>query len=261
MIRELRGGKGVQKVSLAESQTSSIANAWDRYAVAYQNASRLPTDVISYGPGVGTEADFRLLGPLNGKRFLDLGCGGGQASIAAAKQGGIAIGIDISVQQLAFARRLVEQEEVKVELKHGDLAELAFQRADTIDVVFSAMSFQYMPDLNRVFRQVHRVLKLQGALVFSIPHPVATMTDRSATASQPNQLSLDPEIINIKRGYFDHSPIEELHGDDVFTEYRHTTSEIFTGLVRCGYKVEVMIEPENASMIPQSLIVRARKEA
>lgn len=249
-------------MSLIESGTSGVGAAWDRLALSYQNAARLPTDVVSYGPGAGTEDDYKLLGSLSGKRVLDLGCGGGQSSIAAAKQGAISIGVDISTEQLAYARRLVEQEAVKVEFRHGDLAELAFQRADSIDLVFSAYSLQFIPDLNRVFRQVHRVLKPQAPFVFSLPHPVNATTGRSASfAQQPDQLSLEPSAPVAKRSYFDHSLIED--SSTGLFEYHRTTSDIFMGLVRSGYRVDVVLEPEldGSSNIPQALIIRARKEA
>src|SRR5204862_7255511 len=117
------------------------AAAWGRHSSSYQEGARLPTDVAHYGPDIGTEADFRLLGDLKGKRVLELGCGGAQCSIAFAKQGAHAIGIDFSAEQLAFARRLCERDEVKVELRQGDLADLAFLRAEAIDLVFSAYAF------------------------------------------------------------------------------------------------------------------------
>ena len=204
-------------MSITESGTSSIAAAWDKYAVAYQNAVRLPTDVVSYGPGIGTETEYRLLGPVTGKRVLDLGCGGGQNVIAFVKQGAIAIGVDVSVEQLAFARRLTEQEEVRAELKHGDMAELAFQRADSVDIVFSAFSMQYVPDLNRVFRQVHRVLKPQGTFVFSVPHPAAAMTNETSSVIKNDQLSLEPEAITIQRSYFEQRPLEDRYDCLLYT--------------------------------------------
>ncbi len=251
-------------MSLTESSTSGVASAWDRYAVAYQNAAKLPTDVVTYGPGVGTETDFRLLGPVSGKRVLDLGCGGGQNAIAFARQGAISIGVDVSVEQLAYARRLIEQEEIRAEFKHGDLAELAFQRADSVDIVFSAFAFQYVPDLNRVFRQVHRVLKPQGMLVLSLPHPAAVVTGEPTTIiNKDAQLSLAPEPTQIRRSYFDNSPLEDKYEDNIFTEYHHTLSDMFMGLVRSGYRVDAVVEPEpsDGSMVPKALILRARKEA
>jgi SAM-dependent methyltransferase len=239
------------------------AAAWDRHSAAYQEGARLPTDVAHYGPDIGTEADLRLLGDLSRKRVLELGCGGAQCSIAFAKQGAIAIGVDFSAEQLAFARRLTERENVKVELHHGDLADLAFVRADSIDLVFSSYSFGYVEDLNRVFRQVHRVLKQGAPLVFSLPHPAYDMIDDDDAQSP----------LLVRRSYFDRSPIDYEWNGIKFTDYHHTISDLYMGLSRNGYRVDVMIEPEPTSSgprsvfwreafryVPRTLIIRARKE-
>ena len=241
---------------------SDNAAAWDRHSAGYQTGARLPTDVAHYGPDIGSEADFRLLGNLEGKRVLELGCGGAQCSIAFAKQGAHAIGIDFSAEQLAFARRLCDREGVKVELHHGDLADLAFIRADTIDLVFSAYAFGFVEDVNRVFRQVHRVLKTGAPIVFSLPHPAYDMLDDDAE-----------EPLLVRRSYFDRTPIEYEFNGIPFTDYHHTVADLFTGLTRTGYRVETILEPEpNPSgprsmvwrdafrMVPRTLIVRARKE-
>ncbi|MDP9075507.1 MAG: class I SAM-dependent methyltransferase [Actinomycetota bacterium] len=238
------------------------AAAWDRYAAAYQAKAQLATTTAHYGPDIPTEASLRLLGDLKGKRVLELGCGGAQCSIAFARQGATAIGVDFSAQQLAFARRLCEREEVKVELRQGDLADLAFLQADSIDVAFSANAFSFVDDLNRVFRQVHRVLKVSAPLVFSVPHPCwALLND---TWREPLQ---------IRRSYFDKSPIETERGGVTFSEYPHSVAEIYMGLARSSYRVDLMIEPEPLRdghrspewsdaflSVPRTLIIRARKE-
>ena len=238
------------------------AAAWDRHSAAYQAGAALPTDVAHYGPDIGTERDFRLLGSLDGKRVLELGCGGAQCSIAFAKQGATAIGVDFSAEQLAFARRLCEREGVKVELHHADLADLAFVRADSIDVAFSAYAFGYVEDLNRVFRQVHRVLKPNAPLVFSLAHPAYDMIDDDA--EQP---------LLIRRSYFDRSPREYEWNGIEFVDYHHTVGDLFTGLQRAGYRIDVVLEPEpntagprsmfwrdSFRYVPRTLIIRARKE-
>jgi SAM-dependent methyltransferase len=238
------------------------AAAWDRHAAAYQAGAQLPTDVVHYGPDIGTEADFRLLGDVKGKRVLELGCGGAQCSIAFAKQGATAIGIDFSGEQLAFAKRLCEREEVRVELRQGDLADLAFLRADSIDVVFSAYALGYVEDLNRVFRQVHRVLKVGAPLVFSLPHPAYDMIDDDAD-----------EPLLVRRSYFDRSPIDYEWNGIPFTDYHHTIGDIYMGLVRASYRVDTILEPtpthtgprsqtwrETMRYVPRTLVVRARKE-
>jgi SAM-dependent methyltransferase len=238
------------------------AAAWDRYAAAYQSGAQLPTSVAHYGPDIPTEAELRLLGNLKGKRVLELGCGGAQCSIAFAKQGAIAIGVDFSTEQLAFARRLCEREEVRLELRHGDLADLAFLTADSIDLVFSAYAFGYVEDLNRVFRQVHRVLKVGAPLVFSLPHPSYDMIDDDSD---------EPRLV--RRSYFDKTPIDYEVGGIAFTDYHHTIADVYMGLSRASYRVDLIMEPqprasgprsqdwrEAFKVVPRTLIVRARKE-
>jgi SAM-dependent methyltransferase len=238
------------------------AAAWDRFAAAYQEGAQLSTSVAHYGPDIPTEAQLRLLGDLKGKRVLELGCGGAQCSIAFVKAGASAIGVDFSAEQLAFARRLCEREEVKVELRHGDLADLAFLRADSIDLAFSAYAFGYVEDLSRVFRQVHRVLRVGAPLVFSLPHPAYDMIDDDA----------DPALL-IRRSYFDRRPIDYQWAGVSFTDYRHTISDLYMALVRSSYRVDLILEPEplpsgprsqwwrdTFAMVPRTLVVRARKE-
>ena len=239
------------------------AAAWDRHSAAYQAGARLPTDVAHYGPDIPSEAELRLLGNLEGKRVLELGCGGAQCSIAFAKQGATAIGVDFSKEQLAFARRLCEREGVKVELRQGDVADLAFLKADSIDLAFSAFSFGYVEDLGRVFRQVHRVLKPGAPLVFSLPHPAYDMIDDD-----------DPyEPLLVRRSYFDRTPIDYEWNGVAFTDYHHTVGDLFTALVRASYRVDALLEPEPLPggprspfwrdtflHVPRTLVIRARKE-
>jgi ubiquinone/menaquinone biosynthesis C-methylase UbiE len=239
-----------------------IATAWDRFSPEYQKIAQLPTNVAHYGPDIATEAELRLLGDLKGKRVLELGCGAAQCSIAFAKQGATAIGVDFSAVQLAHGRRLCEAEEVRVELRQGDMADLAFLRADSIDLVFSAFAFQYVEDLNRVFRQVHRVLKVGAPLVFSLPHPMYRTIDDEA----------EPALL-IRRSYFDGNPEEFQWGGVDFTAYAHTFGELYMGLNRASYRVDLILEPEPMAgmprgqlwrdamgFLPRTLIVRARKE-
>jgi len=239
------------------------AAAWDRHADAYQAAAKLPTDVAVYGPDIPTEADLRLLGNLAGKRVLDLGCGAAQSSIAFAKQGAIAIGVDFSSAQIAHARRLCEREGVKVELHHGDLADLAFVRGESIDLVYSSYAFWYVEDLNRVFRQVHRVLKQNAPLVFSVPHPAYDLIDDDQ----------DDQPLLVRRSYFDRTPMKVESDGVTFEAFHHTVSDLYMGLLRSGYRVDVMLEPEPTPSgprstfwretfryVPRTLVVRARKE-
>jgi SAM-dependent methyltransferase len=241
---------------------TDIASAWDRFADDYQRDARIGSESAHYGPDIATEGDLRLLGDLKGKRVLELGCGAAQCSIAFARAGATAIGVDLSAQQLAHARRLSEEAEVRVELRLGDMADLAFLRADSIDLVFSSYAFQYVEDLNRVFRQVHRVLKVGAPLVFSLPHPAYFVID--------DEGGVPPRI---ERSWFDRSPERFDWGGVDFTAYHHTFADVYMGLARASYKVDLVLEPQPIQgaprswfwrdamdWVPKTLIVRARKE-
>lgn len=151
---------------------------------------------------------------------------------------------------------------MKVELHHSDLADLAMVRADSIDLAFSAYAFGFVDDLNRVFRQVHRVLRQGAPLVFSLPHPAYDLIDDDA----------EPALL-VRRSYFNREPIEYEWNGIKFTDYHHTISDIYMGLTRAGYRVDVMLEPEPTSSgprsifwrdafryVPRTLVMRARKE-
>lgn len=235
------------------------------YSATFPAEAYLSYDVVSYGPDIADDRTFRLfgnLGSLEGKRVLELGCGGGQASIALAKQGAKVITVDPSEARLEQVRAACERESVKVETHCGDLADIAFVRQDTIDVVVSIYALATVPDLDRVFRQVHRVLSPDRNLVFSVPHPAFGLVDPQAE---------DP--LRVSRSYFDREPRPWQTSDTAGHDFPRTISELFTSLSRANFRVDTLLEPEapsdgvhskyfNLAMhwMPATLVIRARKE-
>ncbi len=232
---------------------------YQRFSVASPGGNELPTDVVSYGADVPGEDVLKLLGTVDGKRILDLGCGAGHNAIALARQGAKVIGVDESSDQVADARAACEREGIKVEVHHAPLAELAFLRADTIDGAISAMGLAPIEDIDRVFRQVHRVLRPEMAFVISLPHPAFAVVD-----------PLDPER-RVQRSYWDPAPIPA-EGPDRPADVPRTISALFTSLGRANFRVDTVLEPEPPArgprssrwtdtmrLLPATLIVRARK--
>jgi SAM-dependent methyltransferase len=214
---------------------------WHRFTAAGAAGSTLPTDVAVYGADIPTEAALRLLGALDGKRVLDLGCGAGHASVTFARQGAKVIAVDPSASQLDRARAAAEAAEVRIELQHAEVAELAFVRADAIDAAFSAFALAEVADLDRVFRQVHRVLRPECPLVFSLPHPAFSMFD--PTSEVP--------LLGVRR-YHDPTPVTWTRGIDDVVDHPRTISEVFTSLTRANFRVDAVLEPEVPEDAPRS---------
>ncbi len=231
-----------------------------RAFTAGPGADELGVEVVHYGPDIATEADLRLLGHVEGRRILELGCGGGNAAVALTRQGALVIALDESSEQVGHARRLAEREEVKFDLRHGDLADLAFVRADTIDAALSVHALGTVDDVDRVFRQVHRVLRPEAPFVLSLPHPAFRAVDPAG----------DPPCL--RRSYFDRSPLFWETPTDQGAEHPLTVSGLFTRLTRANFRVDVLLEPEPEpgaprsshwapamGWLPSTVIMRARK--
>jgi SAM-dependent methyltransferase len=234
--------------------------AWDRLAARRREAA--PVDAVQYGEDLPTETDLRLCGDVRHKRVLDLGCGAGENAVVFAKQGAHTIALDASHDQLALARNLAEAEEVRVEWHESDAADLAFLRADSIDLAFSVGMLSEVEDVDRLFRQVHRVLRPGAPFVFAYEHPLALCLGRDG--NEPGGLPLGR--LEVRRSYFEPGPIEVARDDVKLTLYPRTVSDVFAALHRAGYRVDALLEPEPlrsadpGPALPTAVVWRARKE-
>ena len=229
--------------------------SWDH--IAAQRRHEPPTDVVWYGPDGPTEDDVRLLGDVAGKRVLDLGCGTGQASVTLARRGATVIGVDASNRMLERARSIAERAETRVEWHLGDVADLAFLRAESIDLAISVYALGEVDDLSRVLRQVHRVLKNRAMFVFSFDHPIGLCVGRP-----PPELPTTPLDSVVRMSYFTDEPITVDRDGEPVRLYVRTISDVFHSLARSGFRVEIVAEPRLTPdmLVPRTIVWRARKE-
>jgi SAM-dependent methyltransferase len=230
--------------------------SWDR--IATRAVSDPPTTTVLYGPEGPTEEELRLLGDLSGKRVVELGSGLGQAAVALAKQGATVIAVDDSARMLERGRALADREETRVEWHRSDIADLAFLRADSIDLVLSVYAMAEVDDLARLLRQVHRVLRNRSAFVFSYEHPLALAIGREP----PESPEPSPVRHVVRESYFATQPITIEHEGEPVDVHIRPISETFTELTRAGFRVEAMAEVAATAdaPVPTTIVWRARKE-
>lgn len=212
-----------------------IKEWWDAASNYYQKeiSSDKMADV-QYGPFGSNERKLKLLGKIKGKKILELGCGGGQTSIALAKKGAICTGIDISYKQIEFARKNAKKEGVAVEFMELPFSKINRLRPKKFDVVISVMAIQYCTDINLLLKNVKDLLVKNGIFVFSIEHPF--------------YLLIDPNDMKIKESYFDVGlkikkdkwPDKSIH---YFAYYERKISDIVNIIINSGLKLERIIEP------------------
>lgn len=195
----------------------------------------------------------RLLGNVNGRRVLELGCGNGTRAVSLCRSGAHVIAVDPDPAAVAATRARADAAEVRIEVHTGDLADLAFLRGDSVDVALAEGSLATIADLGRVLRQVQRVLRAGARFSFTLSHPFATCV-RQETAPDG---SLPLAAASVVRSYFDDDPTR---GAPV-----HRIGDVFAALGRAGFQVDTLLEPEpdggaaRRALLPVTVVWRARK--
>tara|TARA_R110000868_G_scaffold58047_1_gene179055 strand:+ start:2289 stop:3023 length:735 start_codon:yes stop_codon:yes gene_type:complete len=114
----------------------------------------------------------RLLPNLDACDVIDLGCGYGWFCAYAVGAGARAVtGFDVSEKMLARARSL--NAHPAITYLASDLETLRLGRKSA-GLVYSSLAFHYVENLDRLFSEIARALRPQGAFVFSVEHPMLT---------------------------------------------------------------------------------------
>ncbi|MCC3314480.1 class I SAM-dependent methyltransferase [Nocardia africana] len=107
------------------------------------------------------------IGP--GDRVLDIGCGNGQLTRAAARRAASATGVDLSGPMLARARLLAESEGVdNVSFEQGDAQVFGFAPG-SYDVAISRFGIMFFADPVAAFTNIARALGPGGRLAVAVP--------------------------------------------------------------------------------------------
>ena len=112
----------------------------------------------------------RLLGSLQDKKVLELGCGLGDFSVSLAKQGAKVTAIDVGPDLIAAAKALAEVNHVDCDFRQGNITVLPFER-DAFDVVIGLSVLHHLSaaDVLGTLQEVSRVLKTDGMAIFHEP--------------------------------------------------------------------------------------------
>lgn len=110
------------------------------------------------------ELILKLIGPVSGKRVLDVGCGDGVLSVRLAQAGADVTGLDYEPRMLVAARRRADAAGLKVSLVEEDAQSLPF--ADSaFDIVVAVTVLCFVAEPVRAFHEMARVLRPGGRLV------------------------------------------------------------------------------------------------
>jgi SAM-dependent methyltransferase len=230
-------GVARRTVSTTESRRAS-RRWWDSDADNYQSehgAFLGDVDLVWCPEGL-REATAGLLGPVRGRRILEVGCGAAAGARWLATQGADVVGIDLSAGMLRHAVEMNDKTGIPVAVIQADALALPFgaERFDTAFTAFGAVPF--VADSARIMAEVFRVLRPGGRWVFAVTHPM-----RWIFLDDPGEGGLVAV-----HSYFDRRPYVEYDesGEPAYVEQHRTLGDRIRELVRAGFTVLDIVEPE-----------------
>ncbi len=181
----------------------------------------------------------RLAGSLKGKKLLDAGCGYGHDLPYFAERGAIVYGIDGSKKMIDLARQY-----------NPSFPNLSVQRLQKttfpsrfFDLVVSQYALHNAIKLQGVFKEMHRILKPNGVLLYLVQHPLSLFFAKKHKAYRRK------EIVRYR--------IKDLKNQCTIALPSHTFSEYFTDFVLDRF--ELLAFEEGREAVPLWFLAKLRK--
>ena len=153
----------------ANINDKQISKAWDEVADKWNSKYTEYGDINR--KYVIDPAIFRLIGSVKGLSILDAGCGNGYLCRLLARKGAKMVGIELSKRFIEIAEQTEKEASLGIMYYLGTICNLAMFQDETFDMVISNLVLMDVHDLDKAVKELHRVLKKNGRLIFSIMHP------------------------------------------------------------------------------------------
>ncbi|RMG50621.1 MAG: bifunctional 2-polyprenyl-6-hydroxyphenol methylase/3-demethylubiquinol 3-O-methyltransferase UbiG [Gammaproteobacteria bacterium] len=106
-------------------------------------------------------------GDLEGKRVVDVGCGGGILSEAMARAGASVTGIDMGEAPLSVARLHAAESGLEIDYRRISAEALATEAPGSFDVVTCMEMLEHVPDPASIVKACATLVKPGGSVLFS----------------------------------------------------------------------------------------------
>ena len=223
--------------------TESNRRAWNEATRYHQDAKQEKFFREFKKPGYSTldrvvTTEIKRIG-LAGKHVGQICCNDGRETLSLINLGAkSAVGFDISDDAINEAKRLSQSSGIDCEFVRSDVYEIPADYDATFDFIYISIGvFGWMPDLEKFFLVVSRLLKPGGDLLIYEQHPFADVFDQE-NRSEP---------LKIVNPYFNNKPLADDSGMDYWggKQYKgevsywffHTLGEIIGGMIKSGFEI------------------------
>lgn len=186
---------------------------------------------------------------IKGKKILALaGAGGLQAPVLAAGGADVTV-LDISENMLEIDKAIAIQENLQINLIHGNMCDLSQFSDESFDYIINPVSLIYIPDVMPVFKECYRVLKFGGSIIINAPDPIAYICDW---------------VDDGKEGYYkaaNRMPYKSYEHEEQkdWIEFGHTMADYIGGQISCGFVITGYLEQQMEDITEKPFITKADK--
>jgi SAM-dependent methyltransferase len=197
-----------------------------------------------------------LLGEIAGRDVLCLAGGGGRQSVAFALLGARVTVADLSEAQLARDRAAAAHYGVEITAVQADMRDLAQLPARAFDIVHQPYALNFVPEADRVFREVARVLRPAGRYYLQCANPFSIGVGTR---------DWNGEGYALRNPYVAGAPVACADEDWVYSgsagerphipaprEYRHTLGTLINGLAERGFVLRHVEEFKDMQPDPEA---------
>lgn len=179
-------------------------------------------------------AVLSLLPQVLGRDVLDAGCGPGAYAEELLRRGARVVALDASPAMLTLAQARISERIgplAAVEWKQANLEEPLELEDERFDVAIAPLVFDYIEDWVPTLRELGRVLRPGGALIFSCTHPCSDLKQGYLRATY-----FEKHLLRMRWRGFAPTTVE-------MPSFHRPLSEVFNSIRQSGLELDFVLEP------------------
>jgi SAM-dependent methyltransferase len=141
----------------------------DRWASEIEVERTLVDETFTAVTALENQHILEEFGDVKGKRVLDYGCGAAEGGVFLAKRGATVVGVDVSANMLAKARRLAAHHDVQIETRRVEGDRIPADDEE-FDLIYGNGVLHHVPH-DTAIPELARILKHYGKGCFIEPLP------------------------------------------------------------------------------------------
>lgn len=228
---------------MTEEFLAANKKLWDQWTTNHEKSPFYDLEGFKAGKDKLRSIEIAELGDVSGKSLLHLQCHFGMDTLAWARRGAMATGVDLSERSIALAKSLSEELNIPATFVCSDIYQLPGELSGEFDIVFTSYGvLHWLKDLPQWARIAAHFLKPGGIFYIVEDHPTfrmfTTEDEIKIKLANPYFHTNEPDQVEMTGSYATDNQGEAAS----FYIWNHGMGEIITSIIDAGLTIEFLHE-------------------